>query len=141
SNNRATGLVAPNTYDSASQTLTLNPGIYSSISITGGNALFNPGIYVLTGGKTNVLKINGGTVTGNGVLFYNTGSDYNPADGSPDVYDGSTLGSTSASFGSIAINGGTVTLAPLSDSGSPFDKMLVYQRRWNTSDISIGGNS
>jgi hypothetical protein len=51
------------------QTMQLYPGVYGSISITGGNVNFYPGIYVLSpqsGGST--LSINGGNVTANGVI-------------------------------------------------------------------------
>src|SRR5262249_31601370 len=73
------------------QTVTLNPGIYSSIKVTGGTVTFNPGIYVLSPPKnaTNTFQISGGTLTGNGVMFYNTGSDYTPSSGAPDSSDGS----------------------------------------------------
>jgi hypothetical protein len=103
---------------------------------------FAPGIYVFTGGSNPALNITGGAVTGTGVMFYNSGSDYNPTSGTPDVNDGGTLGTTNATFGSISFSGSsTVTLTPLSDSGSPFNNLLIYQRRWNNSSISIGGNS
>jgi Flp pilus assembly protein TadG len=132
-----------------SDTVTFFPGIYQQIIINGGTATFNPGIYVLGPGLGNgngqqTLSIsNGATVTDNGlgVMFYNTGSDY-VSSGSPDSSDGSTLGTdNNANFGKIAINGGTVNLTPISSSSSPFNGILFYQRRWNTADVSVGGNS
>jgi len=52
------------------------PGYYNSeIEIQNGNALFMPGIYVLEAG----MKVTGGTVSGDGVFFYNinsTGNDF-----------------------------------------------------------------
>jgi hypothetical protein len=128
-------------------TVTLSPGIYTSIGITGGNVTFNPGIYVLGPGLGNgngqsTLSIsNNATVNGSGVMFYNTGSDYN-SNGTPDSSDGSTLGTdNSANFGQVGINGGTVNLTPISDSSSPFYGISFYQRRWNTDAVTIGGNS
>jgi hypothetical protein len=130
-----------------SDTVTFNPGIYSQIIINGGTVTFNPGIYVLgpnlgNGAGQQTLSIsNGATVNGSGVMFYNTGSDY-ASSGSPDSADGSTLGTdSSANFGQVAINGGVVNLSPISNSSSPFDGILFYQRRWNTQDVSVGGNS
>jgi Flp pilus assembly protein TadG len=133
------------------QSITFQPGIYKSITIAGagpGSVTFNPGIYVVGsqfagGGPT--LSITTGaavTVAGSGVMFYNTGSDYNAAAGSPDSYDGGTSPSPPAStnFGSVNVSGLSVNLQPLTGSGGPFDGMLIYQRRWNTQPISIQGN-
>lgn len=132
----------------AGETLYIEPGIYSSISITGGNAgtvEFKPGIYVLspTHNVTNTLVINnsGGQVIGNGVMFYNTGSDYSATSGLPDSQDGFTLGSSSAFFGGININTQSLTLTPYRSAGSPFDGMVFYQRRWNTEDLSVQANA
>jgi Flp pilus assembly protein TadG len=130
-----------------SDTVTFSPGIYQSITINGGTVTFNPGIYVLGPGLGNgagqkTLSINGGTVTGSGVMIYNTGSDYTSS-GSPDSSDGSTLGTdNNANFGSVSIGGNaSVTFTPISDSSSPFYGILFYQRRWNSKDVSIGGNT
>jgi Flp pilus assembly protein TadG len=123
-------------------TLTLSPGIYSSMDFSGGTVTLNSGIYVLKGGGLTIR--NNATVqlsnsTTGGVMFYLTGSDYIAASGLPDKNDGSTLGTTSTSFGSVTITGGTVTLAGLQDSTSPFNQMLFYQRRWNANQLSVGG--
>jgi hypothetical protein len=130
-----------------SDTVIFDPGIYTSIGINGGTSTFNPGIYVLGPGLGNgtgqqTLSVaNGATVTGSGVMFYNTGSDYQ-TNGTPDSSDGSTLGTDSAAnFGQVAINGGNITLTPISSSSSPFFGMLFYQRRWNDRDFGVGGNS
>jgi Flp pilus assembly protein TadG len=127
-----------------SDNATINPGIYRSISITGGTATLNPGIYVVGPGFSgggNTFNINGGTVTGTGVMIYNTGSDY-VSSGTPDSSDGTTRpGSVSSNFGKMTVNGGTVNLTPISDTTSPYYGVLLYQRRWNTTGISVGGNS
>lgn len=148
------GIVPPN-YVDALGTIQLYPGLYSSISITGGTVNLNPGIYVVgpglgggsAGGGTNILSITGGTVTGNGVMIYNTGSDYTAANGAPDVSDvpSPNPNSTpvapspakSAKFGAIAIGGGgTVTMTP--PTTGAFQNVLLYQRRWNTQNMTIG---
>src|SRR6266852_825603 len=125
----------------------LLPGVYDSIEINNANYSFPAGIYVVKGGN---FKITGNSnVTGNGVMFYITGSNYDPTTGSPDSSDGGSSPPTSGnpSFGAITINGnvgknaGTVNLTGLNDSTSPFNGMLFYQRRWNTQGADINGGS
>lgn len=130
-----------------SDTVTFNPGIYQKITITGGTVTFNPGVYVVGPGLGNgngqqTFNVNGGTVTGSGVMIYNTGSDYQ-SNGTPDSSDGNTLGTDSnANFGSVSIGGSAqVTLSPINDPSSPFNGILFYQRRWNTQGASVGGNT
>jgi Flp pilus assembly protein TadG len=54
--------------------ITLDPGIYCSITITdGGVATFNPGLYIINGPTTGLLITGTGIATGNGVTLYNTG--------------------------------------------------------------------
>lgn len=61
--------------------VTLEPGIYDDITITGGTVTLNPGLYVIDGGNMpggGNLTVNGGTVDGtSGVTFYltNTSGD------------------------------------------------------------------
>jgi Flp pilus assembly protein TadG len=129
-------------------TATLSPGIYSSIGIGGGGTVtMNSGIYVLNAAYLNGSQPvsfstgNGSTVTGSGVMIYNTGSDYNPATGSPDSSD---LNNTpnppnSTQFGQVALNGGTVNLSP--PTSGTFSGIVFYQRRWNTLGAGVGGNS
>jgi Flp pilus assembly protein TadG len=130
--------VVPTNYGSVSisngQTQTLNPGIYTDITIGGGTVTFNPGIYVLEGGKTNALDITGGTVTGNGVMFYNTASTYVPSTGADN-------GTGTTKFGGINISSGGVNFTPLNDVTSPFNGIVIFQDRANTSNISIQGGS
>jgi Flp pilus assembly protein TadG len=138
-------------------TVTFPPGIYSSIKITGGSATFSPGIFVISPQQntTNTLEITGGTVTGTGVMFYNTGNDYNPTTGSPDSGDPANYnpgpsgnnapdyGSAplkNTNFGSINIASAAVTLSPINTSGNVFKGMLFYQRRANSSVASITSN-
>jgi hypothetical protein len=122
----------------SSGTVTLNPGVYSSgITITGGTANLNPGIYVIYGGN---LKINGGAVTGNGVMFYLTNDGFNATTGLPDANDGSTQGSTS-NGNTLNMSGtATVSLTPYNTGNSPFNGILFYQRRQDTASPNITGN-
>jgi hypothetical protein len=116
------------------QTVTLNPGIYSSIKINGGTVTLNPGIYVLTGGKTNALDITGGTVTGSSVMFYNTASNYDPV-------AGTDTGNGSSKFGGINISSGGVNFSALNNLSSPYNGLVIFQDRSNTHSISIQGGS
>jgi Flp pilus assembly protein TadG len=144
------------------------PGIYSSITISNGAYVnFAPSgsnyIYVLSpqSNTTTTLKITGGTVTGNGIMFYNTGGStnqdssqqYNATTGAPDTGDaaaynpnGSSLNAPPTSiqnrFGGISISSSaTVTLTPNNTAGNVFKGMLFYQRRANTSTAGIAGNN
>lgn len=129
------------------QTVVLSPGIYSSITISGGDVTFLPGIYVLrpSGGGGNVFTITGGTVRGTGVMFYNTGKTYNPVTGAPDTGDMSVTtdyrptnaDTNSEHFGGISINGPNVTFT--APATGPFKNILLYQRRFNTESITING--
>ena len=136
-------------------TVTLVPGIYKTISITGGTVTFTPGGIFVVGmnrnGNGNSFSITGGMVTGNGIMIYNTGSNYTLS-GTPDSSD-NTAGSADmqggmsrpsqnppGNFGDMTINGGNVTLSPITDVNSPFKGMVFYQRRWNKTSPNIGGS-
>lgn len=123
---------------STNYTGTLSPGIYSEINISSGNVTFNPGIYVITGGE---LKITGGNVTADGVMFYITLKDYNPTTGLPDSQDGETLPPTNnAQRGGITVTS-NATLRALNSPTSPFHGMLFYLRRINDSAVTVAGNA
>ncbi|MEY3172096.1 MAG: hypothetical protein RLZZ436_9 [Planctomycetota bacterium] len=145
-------LVTPNSYDSSTGVTTLNPGIYNRITITGGNVVFLPGIYVLQNrsGGGNIMTITGGTVTGNGVMFYNTGATWNPEDGGDDRLDLATSSQTfpvgqRTRFGGITLNGPLVNMTPINvEPNSPmyvFQDMVFYQRRLNTESININNGA
>lgn len=56
-------------------TVTLSPGTYcGGINLAGGKVTFNAGTYVLDGGGLTMTSALGGTATGAGVTFYNTGT-------------------------------------------------------------------
>lgn len=128
---------------------TLLPGVYDYIQIVSGDVTFQPGVYIirgvdpLTGIALNVL---GATVTADGVLFYITDSGgYTPASGAPDDADGETVPPAPAILTivpSTVIN----VLLPLStyrgldDPASPFDGMLIYQRRTDRRPVVLVNN-
>jgi hypothetical protein len=136
----------------------LHPGIYDQLSVTGGAVYLVPGIYVISAKKNNqtALKLTGGTVTAEGVLFYNTGHNYNPTTGAPDINDkgakppvpdGATLGgfTVNASMRFRPIDTKTYNYASLY-AGAPavsseFDGMLFFQRRRSQQAVDIQGNS
>ncbi|HUT14607.1 MAG TPA: TadE family protein [Thermoguttaceae bacterium] len=139
------------TSDPANHVMVLHPGIYQSISVTGGNVRFEPGIYVLrpAANTTNTLKITGGNVEAQGIMFYNTGDNYDPQTGLPDAadYDQPPPAADGANFGAVTINA-AMQFAPIDTEQyfydrdvSAFDGMLFYQRRRNTATADIQGNS
>jgi hypothetical protein len=154
----AGGLVSPNHVD-GDGTVQLFPGVYQSITITGGSVNLNPGVYVLSpsAGTAYALDVRGGNVRGSGVLLYNTGGDFVPSTGYPDtgdasLYDPGPSGmnappATAALQGNFAglrldaSNNNSIMLSALNDNGGPFSGMLVYQRRANAQAIELtGGN-
>ena len=155
---QATGLLTPN-YVDARGTVQLFPGVYQAITVAGGTLNFNPGVYILSPANNPpyVLDVTGGTVTGAGVMFYNTGGSFIASTGSPDYGDAGlyTTGPSGtnappstedfqADFAGIRLDGSTsanITLSAPSDDGDPFSGMLIYQRRANMQAIEItGGN-
>jgi hypothetical protein len=153
---------------SANSTVVFNPGVYADIKIsTGATVTFNPGVYILSPASNNQgLSITGGTVTGTGVLFYFTSSDYTSTT-TPGAYDAAdtTMAATTpdssnapsssnlptvngvtessnVKWATLQINGGNVTLTSLADtSNTALNGVLFYQRRRNTSAATIGGNA
>jgi hypothetical protein len=136
----------------------LFPGVYQELSVTGGNVYFVPGIYVVSPQQNvaNALKIRGGTVTAERLLFYNTAVSYNPTTGVPDVNDGedksplpnsdyaggfqinagmkfSPIDTTQVNYASLYPNAPAVT--------SEFNGMLFFQRRRHRASVQIAGDS
>jgi hypothetical protein len=147
------------------KTLTFLPGLYHDISITGSaNVTFRPGIYIFSPSNANEgLRINGSpTITGYGVMFYFTGSDYLTAtDGKVDYYDrmdgpldytaaggfkmpASTVGEDTkkVKFATLDYNaGGSIQLTGITDPANAFHNVLFYYRRRNTASAQIQGNA
>ena len=109
---------------SSSSTLTINPGVYSKISVTGNAHLtLNRGVYVIAGGGFTVG--NSALVTGSGVLIYNAGSNYpNPG----------------GSFGAINFSGTSKVLLSAATSG-PYAGIVLFQSRDNAQTMSLGNSS
>lgn len=129
------------------QVMVLQPGIYSSISVTGGRVELMPGIFVLAfaPGPSYSLEITGGDVSAGGVMFYNTGEDYDPVTGHPD--DSATMSQTTtlgrirldATLPFLALDTDAFTYAGVPSAISAFNGLLVYQRRDNNADIQLHG--
>jgi hypothetical protein len=129
---------------------TLQPGVYDYLQIVSGNITFAPGIYIIRGVDpiTKIaLNITGGKITANGVLFYITNSSsYSAANGTPDDADGETV--PPASLGGLlpsvvivgSLIGNASTYRGLNAAGSPFDGMLIYQRRADRRPIVLVNN-
>jgi hypothetical protein len=104
--------------------LTINPGVYSQITVAGDDTLLtmNPGVYVITGGGFSVSE--GARVSGNGVVVYNAGSNFPAA--------GGTFGAFSLdSSGTISLTGPTSGL---------YTGILVFQARDNTRTLTLNAS-
>jgi len=104
--------------------LTISPGVYTSISVSGNASLtLTAGVYEISGGGFTVSG--SGKVTGKGVLIYNAGSNFpNP---------GGTLGAINLS--------GAVSVQLAAASTGPYSGIVIFQARDNTQTITIGGSS
>ncbi len=126
--------------------VTLQPGVYDYIEVVSGIATFQPGVYVIKGKNPITqlsLSVVAGQVNANGVMFYitNTGS-YSVTSGTPDATDLETsppYQDVSNLLPSTVINIGLLnsTWRGLNAPGSPFDGMLIYQRRHDRRPIVL----
>lgn len=154
-NNEADDSTSPNYIETeeatGEQVLVLNPGIYESIDITGGKVRFRPGIYVMASSRetTYSVKILDGQIEAQGIMFYNTRDDYDPVNGRPDAFDGSSPPASegkdwgqiriNAALGFSAINSLQYDYGDASPLISQFDGMLIYQRRRSSATVQIQG--
>jgi hypothetical protein len=155
---QATGLLGPNYVDTTGA-VQLYPGVYNSITVTGGRVNLNPGVYILSPSDDPpyALDITGGTVTGAGVMFYNTGGSFIASTGYPDYGDADLYETTSSGtnappssdqfqsdFAGIRLHSSkhaSITLSSSDEIGQVFSGMLIYQRRANMQSIELtGGN-
>jgi len=155
--------VAGGLHTAAAGEVILHPGVYDSLDVQGGLVYLVPGIYVTRhkpSGGGNALKITGGTITADGVMFYNTGHNFKASDGTPDINDGSKAPpgnnqppEDGANFGDISITA-SMTLSPIDTSefkyplhlngpavSDKFDGMLFYQRRRDGKGVDITGDA
>jgi hypothetical protein len=103
--------------------LTLNPGLYARISVSGNASLtLNPGVYIIAGGGFTVTGNAG--VNGSGVMIDNAGSDFPAASGS---------------FGGLTLSGnGRIHLTPF--ASAPYTGLLIVQPSANTRALALSGN-
>jgi hypothetical protein len=109
---------------SGTSSRTIDPGVYTQITVAGNSKLtMNPGVYEIAGGGFTVSG--NASVTGNGVMIYNAGSNY--------------LGS-GASYGwtNISGNGQIKLTAP---STGPYAGLVIFQSRDNTQGLVLSGNA
>lgn len=136
-------------------TVRMKPGIYSQIAMSGGNIKMDPGIYVISAGGKNALSVTGGNVQAQGIMFYNTGANYDPLTGLPDKNDpfdpsGSSPppGQPDTQYGDVTLNASMVfspidtnTYSYANSNIRVFNGILFYQRRMNELGVDIQGNS
>jgi Flp pilus assembly protein TadG len=124
----------------------LYPGVYDWIQVVAGRVIFEPGVYIIRGVNplTQIgLTVLAGTVQAEGVMFYFTNSSsYSAVTGLPDSGDGETSpggASVVTLFPSALINAALLNskFSGLNAPGSPFDGMLIYQRRRDRRPILI----
>jgi Flp pilus assembly protein TadG len=107
----------------SNQTLALAPGIYTRITATGNCVItLQPGTYAIAGGG---ISISGNaSISGNGVLLYNSGSNY-PSSG--------------GTYGAISLSGnGSFNLAAA--TSGPYKGLLFFQDRANPQTMTLSGN-
>ena len=124
--------------------VTLQPGIYEYISVVSGVANFQPGVYIIRGVNPTTqvsLSLLAGTVNAQGVLFYVTNSAaYDGTSGAPDDADGESPPASPGAFNlSVVIQAGLLGtgITSLTDAGSPYDGLVIYQRRQDRRPIVV----
>src|SRR5262249_15160082 len=126
---------------------TLQPGVYDSITVISplGGATFAPGVYIIRNKSpmTNMSLCILGPVQAQGVMFYITDSaTFDAASGQPDASDDSSSAPANSAttltpsvYISSLISGAQIS--GLNDPASPFNGMLIYQRRLDRRPIII----
>lgn len=151
-------VIAGGLYTASAGDIILHPGIYTRIWVSGGRVYFVPGIYVVTArvASPEVIRITGGNVVGDGLMFYSTGANYDANTGAPDLDDAATTPPAVASttFGPIwlvaslrfnpidTLKYDYASLYPGARAvASEFNGMTFYQRRHNQQYMVITGNT
>jgi hypothetical protein len=102
--------------------LTLNPGLYTQISVSGSATVtLNPGVYIIMGGGLTVSGA--GTLKGSCVMIYNAGSNYPSAGGS---------------FGGVTFSGSGTASLSAATSGT-YGGVALFQARDNVRAMSLSG--
>ena len=122
---------------SGNNALTISPGVYAQIKVSGNAKLtLQPGVYVLAGGG---LAVSGnGSLSGQGVLLYNAGSNFLPGGGSP-AYGGLTLsgnGTFSVSGSHTYTTAGQFTITSFMADDAPDTATGIAT---STADVGFGG--
>lgn len=124
----------------------VHPGVYDWLEILSGRAFLHPGIYIIRGvnpATQLALNILAAEVVGDGVMFYITDSSgYSAISGTPDSGDGETQPAAPGALTLLpsAVINLTVPgsrLTGISDSSSPYDGMLLFQRRMDRRPVAI----
>jgi hypothetical protein len=111
--------------DSTATPQTINPGIYTSIALSGPAVVtLNPGVYVIKGPFT---AVNGSTITGTGVTLYFTCSGY------PAQTNDSSCPSGGGTGGYFSGTGGSnTTLSAPTSTNDPYTNLLMFYDRNDT---------
>jgi hypothetical protein len=150
--------IAGGLYQVAPGDVVLHPGVYGRLWISGGRVFLIPGIYVLSPRSTffESIRINGGSVTAEGIMFYTTGENFNATTGEPDIYDLATsppetpttnfmptsmiAGLQATPIDTNRYNYGALYSGARNISSS-FNGIVFYQRRHNTEQLLLTGNN
>jgi hypothetical protein len=109
-----------------SGTMSITPGIYSSITVSGGTLTLQPGTYVVT----QSVSVTGGTLTGSGVTIY-------LACGTSSTAQACASGQSGATF-SVSGQGTYVLSAPTSGT---FKGLTIFADRNNTSALTLSAQA
>ena len=149
-------VIAGGLYIAKAGDVILHPGVYSRIWVSGGSVYFVPGIYVVTArvSSPEVIRITGGNVVGDGMMFYATGENYDANTGTPDRNDSAIAPPTAptTTFGPVWLVA-SLRLNPIDTQkydyrslypgaktvAAGFNGMTFYQRRHNQQYMIITG--
>ena len=108
---------------SGNSSATIQPGIYSQITVSGNGTTLASGLYIIEGGGFTVSG--NASVTGSGVMIFNAGSKY------------PTTGGT---YGAISLSGnGKYNLTP--PTSGTYAGIVIFQLRDNTKALTLSGNA
>ena len=125
---------------------TINPGLYSQITVSGNAKLtLSPGIYVVAGG--GFAASGNAVVSASGVSFIIEGGGFSQSGNAIVNGSGMTIFNAGSKYGSSG-SGGSYGEITLSGNGSltppttgAYSGVLIFQSRDNTQTLSLTGNS